>query len=166
VKKTLVLNASYEPLSVVGWKRGFILCNCSIDDKPSARVEKNYDERIEVGDDRVFYKPAVIILRRQISVRPKRVKLTHPAIFKRDSYTCQYCEKKCSPDLVSIDHIIPKSLGGRNIWRNLVAACKPCNNKKSNQTLDECGMELIRLPFTPVWPNNLSTPEEWEEYMF
>lgn len=166
MKKTLVLNASYEPLSVVGWKRGFILCNCSIDDKPSARVEKNYNEKIEAGEDRLFYKPAVIILRRQISVRPKRVKLTHSAIFRRDDYTCQYCEKKCSHDSISIDHIIPKSLGGRNTWRNLAAACMPCNNKKSNQTLDECEMELTRLPFTPVWPNDPDTPEEWEEYLF
>lgn len=166
MKKTLVLNASYEPLSVVGWKRGFVLCNCPIDSSPSARIEKNYDEKIEAGEGRVFYKPAVIVLRRQISVRPKRIKLTHPAIFRRDNYTCQYCEVKCSPQTISIDHIIPKSKGGKNTWANLVTACMSCNNKKSDMTLDQCEMELLRLPFIPVFPNDPNTPEEWEQYLF
>ena len=70
MKKTLILNASYEPLSVVGWKRGLILCNFSIDDQPTARLEKNYEDTINAGEGRIFHKPAVIILRRQISVRP------------------------------------------------------------------------------------------------
>ena len=165
-KKTLVLNATYEPLSVVGWKRGFVLSNFSIDDRPSARVEKNYKERIKMGDNRVFYKPAVVVLRKQIPVRPRRVKLTNSAIFKRDNRVCQYCGIKCSTDVISIDHIIPKSLGGKNTWRNLVTACKPCNNKKGDRTLDECGMKLSRLPFTPVWPNNPNIPREWDGYLF
>ena len=75
MKKTLILNASYEPLAVVGWKRGFVLCHFSIDDKPSARVEKNYQDQIEAGEGRIFYKPAVIVLRRHINVRPKRIRL-------------------------------------------------------------------------------------------
>ena len=151
MKKTLILNASYEPLSVVGWKRGFILCNFSIDDQPSARLEKNYEDTIDAGEGRIFHKPAVIILRRQISVRPKRIKLTSPAIFRRDNSTCQYCGVICTPNTISIDHIIPKSKGG---------------NLKGNKTLDECDLELARLPFTPVWPNDPDTPEEWEEYLF
>ena len=166
MKKTLILNATYEPLSVVGWKRGFVLCNFSIDDRPTARLEKNYEDTINAGEGRIFYKPAVIVLRRQIPVRPKRIKLTHPAVFKRDSYRCQYCGIYCKPDVVSIDHIIPRSKGGKNKWRNLVTACKPCNNVKGDKTLDECEMELNRLPFTPVWPNDTDTPEEWEEYLF
>ena len=133
MKKTLILNATYEPLTVVGWKRGFVLCNFSIDDRPTARLEKNYED---------------------------------PAVFKRDSYQCQYCGIYCKPDVVSIDHIIPRSKGGKNKWRNLVTACKPCNNIKGDKTLDECEMELNRLPFTPVWPNDTDTPEEWEEYLF
>jgi len=166
MKKTLILNATYEPLTVVGWKRGFVLCNFSIDDRPTARLEKNYEDTISAGEGRTFYKPAVIVLRRQIPVRPKRIKLTHPAVFKRDSYQCQYCGMYCKPDVVSIDHIIPRSKGGKNKWRNLVTACKPCNNIKGDKTLDECEMELNRLPFTPVWPNDTDTPEEWEEYLF
>jgi len=165
-KKTLVLNASYEALSVVSWKRGFVLANFSIDDAPSARVEKNYEEEIEVGDDRVFYKPAIVVLRRQIPVRPRRVKLTHSAIFRRDNYTCQYCGIECTADTISVDHIIPKSQGGRNTWRNLVTACKFCNNRKGHKTLDRCEMKLARLPFVPVWPNDPDIPEEWEQYLF
>lgn len=166
MKKTLILNASYEPLAVVGWKRGFVLCHFSIDDEPSARVEKNYEARIDAGDGREFYKPAVIVLRRHISVRPKRIRLNSQAIFRRDDYTCQYCEKKCGPGSISVDHVIPKSKGGKDTWRNLVAACFPCNNKKGHFSLDECDMQLIRLPFTPVFPNDPNTPEEWEEYLF
>ena len=166
MKKTLILNASYEPLAVVGWKRGFVLCHFSIDDKPSARVERNYEDQIEAGEGRIFYKPAVIVLRRQISIRPKRIRLNSQAVFRRDNFTCQYCAKKCSSGEISVDHVIPKSKGGKDTWRNLVAACLPCNNKKSHLSLDECGMELLRLPFTPVFPNDPDTPEEWEEYLF
>ena len=165
MKKTLVLNSSYEPLSIVSWRKGFVLCNFSIDDNPTARTERNYDEMFHTVD-KAFFKPAVVVLRRQIPVRPKRVKLTHSAVFRRDNHTCQYCAVHCAGSMVSIDHVIPKSKGGRNTWNNLVTACVPCNNRKGSKTLDECGMELIRLPFTPVWPNDPNTPNEWEEYLF
>jgi len=166
MKKTLVLNASYEPLVIVGWKRGFVLCNFSIDNKPSARVEKEYGELIQAGENHIFYKPAVIVLRKQIPVRPKRIRLTSSAIFKRDNETCQYCGIKCGKHTISVDHIIPRARGGKNTWRNLVTACVTCNNTKGHLFLNECGMELMRLPFTPVFPNDSSTPEEWEEYLF
>ena len=165
-KKALVLNAGYEPLSVVSWKRGFVLSNFSIDGDPSARTERNYEERIAVGDGRIFYKPAVVVLRKQIPVRPRKVKLTHSAVFRRDNYTCQYCRVRCATDIISVDHVIPKFQGGKNTWRNLVTACKSCNNKKGHRTLDVCEMKLARLPFAPVWPNDPSIPEEWEGHLF
>ena len=165
MKKTLVLNSSYEPLSIVGWRKGFVLCNFSLDGSPSARVEKNYKETFSTVSS-TFKKPSVIVLRRQIPVRPRRVKLTYQAIFRRDSQVCQYCGLQCTSKVTSIDHIIPKSKGGKDTWRNLVTACFPCNNKKGSKTLDECGMSLSRLPFTPVWPNDPGIPSEWEVYLF
>lgn len=165
MKKTLVLNCSYEPLSIVGWRKGFVLCNFSLDGKPSARIEKYYKETFRTVD-KVYKKPSVVVLRKQIPVRPRRVKLTHQAIFRRDNHSCQYCGIDCTSKNISIDHIIPKSKGGKNTWINLVTACVSCNNKKGSKTLDECGMALRRLPFTPVWPNDPDVPAEWEEYLF
>lgn len=164
-KKTLVLNSSYESLSIVSWKKGFVLCHFSIDDTPAARVERNYDERFRTVDQS-FNKPSVIVLRKQIPVRPRRVKLTHQSVFRRDNHQCQYCEVECTSKTISIDHVIPRSRGGKNTWVNLVAACISCNNSKGSKTLDECGLELMRIPFTPVWPNYPNTPNEWEEYLF
>ena len=165
MKKTLVLNSSYEPISIVSWKRGFVLCNFSIDDIPTARVEKNYNETFN-SINQQFNKPAVIVLRKQITVRPKRVKLTHRAVFARDNNICQYCGAKCTPKTISLDHVIPKSKGGKNNWQNLVTACFPRNNFKGDKTLDQTEMQLIRLPFTPVWPNDSEASPEWEEYLF
>ena len=165
MKKCLVLNCSYEPLSIIGWRKAFVLCNFSVDDRPSARVEKEYDETFNTIND-TFKKPSVIVLRKQIPIRPRRVRLSSEAVFKRDNNFCQYCGVKCNSKNISVDHIIPKSKGGKNTWSNLVTACFSCNNKKGSKTLDECGMQLNRLPFTPVWPNDPDTPEEWEDYLF
>ena len=165
MKRTLVLNCSYEPLSIIGWRKAFVLCNFSLDNRPSARVEREYEETFRTVSAE-YKKPSVVVLRKQISVRPRRVKLSSEEVFKRDNRLCQYCGIKCTDKIISIDHIIPKSKGGRNTWNNLVTACFACNNKKGSKTLDQCDMELSRLPFTPVWPNDPDTPEEWEDYLF
>jgi 5-methylcytosine-specific restriction endonuclease McrA len=75
--------------------------------------------------------------------------LTNHALFKRDENRCLYCGDHFPDSLLTRDHIIPSSKGGKDVWQNVVAACKRCNNHKGCMTLEEAGMELLALPFTP-----------------
>ena len=75
---------------------------------------------------------------------------TKKNIFIRDMSHCQYCKKKLSLDNSSIDHVIPRSKGGKNVWENVVLSCIPCNTKKGNKTLEEIGFKLSNFPIHPT----------------
>lgn len=75
--------------------------------------------------------------------------LTNGALFARDNYQCLYCGKYFGTQSLSRDHVHPVSRGGKDRWENVVAACKRCNQYKSNYLLDEIGMQLLALPFRP-----------------
>ncbi|MDR2212671.1 MAG: HNH endonuclease [Pseudomonadales bacterium] len=81
--------------------------------------------------------------------RPKKASLNNRILFRRDQNLCMYCGKEFADRDLSCDHIIPTSRGGRNTWRNVVAACKRCNHYKQNRTPEEAGMELLALPYEP-----------------
>ena len=86
---------------------------------------------------------------------PKREipNLTNENLFGRDLRICAYCGKEFHNHLLTNDHIIPRSKGGKHAWTNCVTACKRCNHHKADRLLSECNMELLYVPYTP-------TPEE------
>ncbi len=90
--------------------------------------------------------PQVIILTNYNDVHVKAMKFSPRALYKRDNYTCQYCNKKKKSDELSIDHVIPRSKNGATSWENCVTACFKCNNKKSDRTLKETGYTLNVKP--------------------
>jgi 5-methylcytosine-specific restriction endonuclease McrA len=94
--------------------------------------------------------PTVIICKNYNAIPMLEVKLNHERIIERDNYTCQYSGKKFHPDEVkkkaSIDHIIPRSRGGKDSWDNLVLCDKDINSMKANKTPEEAGLKLIRKP--------------------
>jgi len=75
--------------------------------------------------------------------------LTNRALFRRDQNICLYCGNQCKEVHLSRDHIKPMSRGGQDIWTNVVTACKRCNARKGDRLPDECGLELLALPYTP-----------------
>lgn len=75
--------------------------------------------------------------------------LTNRALFKRDDYHCLYCGKPFNFLGLSRDHVLPTSRGGLDRWENVVAACKRCNQHKSNHLLEEIQLSLIALPYRP-----------------
>ena len=75
--------------------------------------------------------------------------LTNKSLFRRDQNLCLYCGRSFLDRELTRDHVLPISRGGRDLWRNVVAACRRCNQHKSNRLLDECSMELLALPYTP-----------------
>ncbi len=79
----------------------------------------------------------------------KKPALTNKILFRRDQNLCLYCGKTFADRDLSCDHVIPTSRGGRNVWKNVVAACRRCNHFKQNRTPEEAGMELLALPYEP-----------------
>ncbi|MFC1936128.1 HNH endonuclease [Chloroflexota bacterium] len=137
----LVLNANYEPLNVCTTRRALGLM---VADK--ATLVQNGRGYIR-GVSRDYQAPSVIRLIAMIK-RPRPViKLSKAEVFRRDNYVCQYCGKHTSN--LTIDHIIPRSIGGTHTWDNLVAACPHCNHRKGGRTAQQANMRLLSAPKAP-----------------
>ncbi|MGQ9592597.1 MAG: HNH endonuclease [Planctomycetota bacterium] len=93
--------------------------------------------------------PEVIVLRFCEKYLCPRVVFSRRNLFRRDRNTCQYCGRKRPTEELSIDHILPRSLGGRSEWTNCVVACLECNSKKGNRTLAAARMTVLRSPREP-----------------
>lgn len=76
--------------------------------------------------------------------------LNNQALFARDAHMCMYCGGQFPPRGLSRDHIVPLSQGGSDSWKNVVTACKRCNNRKAGRTPERAGMELLAVPFVPT----------------
>jgi 5-methylcytosine-specific restriction endonuclease McrA len=81
--------------------------------------------------------------------------LTNPALFARDGYLCLYCGQAFSARVLTRDHVVPASRGGRDEWANVVSACRSCNQRKNNRTPTEWGVELIAVPYVPCYAQHL-----------
>jgi 5-methylcytosine-specific restriction endonuclease McrA len=144
--RTLVLNAGYEPLAVVSFKRALILVLNNkatvLAGAPETTVHSAHDE---------FELPSVILLARYVRIPGSRnVPVSRRGVLRRDGHTCAYCSRPAN----TIDHVQPRSKGGRDTWENLVACCFACNNRKGDKTLSEIGWKLgftPRMPSGNVW---------------
>lgn len=163
--RVLVLNFNYEPLNVCQLKRAIVLLL-----KKKAEVLE-YDSIKIHSEKQIFEAPSIIKLLYLVKKPRTVVKLSRHSILARDNFSCQYCGKK-SEDL-TIDHIIPKRLGGKKVWENLVSACKKCNAKKADKTLKQANMHLIKKPkaitFLPLYSLSkdlsLANYEKWKKYL-
>lgn len=159
--RSLVLNATYEPLSVVSGRRAAVLVLNERADMvhPSGDVLRSARVEVEV--------PSVVRLRYFVRVPyPRRNAITRRGVFARDGNRCQYCGAKAE----SIDHIRPRSKGGPHTWDNVVAACRPCNTKKRDRLLKDTNMRLRRPPRPPGRTGWVAiavgtVPESWTQYL-
>jgi 5-methylcytosine-specific restriction endonuclease McrA len=159
--RSLVLNATFEPLAVVSERRAVVLVLDEKADLVHASEDRWHAERIEVEV------PSVVRLRRYVRVPYRRIApLNRRAVFARDAHTCQYCGRRAE----SIDHVVPRSRGGAHVWENVVAACSPCNTAKRDRLVHETSM---RLRSRPAAPRQLSwvaavvgqVPDPWTPYL-
>ena len=161
MNSALVLNASYEPLSVVSSRRATCLV---LSDK--AEMLEN-DGRVIHSEKLSFPSPSVIRLRYMVKVPfVRRAALSRRAIFARDDHRCQYCGDHAD----SIDHVMPRSRGGEHSWENVAAACRSCNLDKRDRTPDEAGMRLAkpcRAPRSSAWVivSVSGIPDTWRRYL-
>ena len=139
----LLLNADYEPLNVCDLRRAFRLLFGE-----KAKVIE-YDHT-EIRTPTVTLRaPSVIKLQYRIKRPRPRVRLSRREVFARDGHVCVYCGERTQQ--LTLDHVVPRSTGGRSTWENLVLACMPCNVRKGNRLPDEARMPLIRQPRKPRW---------------
>jgi len=160
--RTLVLNAGYEPLAVVSFRRALMLVM-----NGKATVLARDDAHPVFGIHDAFDRPSVIVLRRYVRVpHSRQVPLTRRGVLRRDGNRCAYCGGFAS----TIDHVMPRSRGGADTWENLVACCLRCNNVKSDRTPAEMGWRLRVQPKAPhgtAWlVRGIERPQPaWETFL-
>ena len=138
----LLLNQNFIPLTVCSARRAVVMVWAG-----KAEIIESTGKYIHSISMR-FDVPSVIRLLVFVKISYSlNIQLTKQNIIKRDHGVCQYCGK--SEGIMTVDHVIPRSLGGDESWGNLVCACSDCNNKKDDKTLHEAGMELIKKPKKP-----------------
>ena len=159
----LVLNVDYEPLNVCSTARaiGLLLVE-------KAEIVQNGRGQIRAAT-RAYERPSVIRMQYKVHRPRPRVRLSKREIFRRDSFSCQYCGQPSAH--LTLDHVLPRHRGGKYEWENLVSACPQCNRRKGNRTPQEAGMLLVRTPAEPspsavyLYGRYLEQNNEWAEYL-
>lgn len=163
-KQVLVLNAGYEPLSLVSVRRAVVLLL-----REKAEMLEATQSMLQ-GANYSLPVPLVIRLVHYVRLPHRRVPATRAAIMLRDGFICQYCGATPGRHELTVDHVVPRSRGGRHDWLNLVTACKHCNQVKGSSLLSEVDMRLLRKPFEPnyvalVLLSNPVAAAHWERLM-
>lgn len=165
--RSLLLNASYEPIKVVSWQKALILWF-------QGKVEVIEYHSIFARSVRAsFQLPSV--MRLKTYVRPRglgAVRFCRENVYIRDNFTCQYCAKRLPSKSLTLDHVVPVSHAGPKSWTNVVSACRECNQRKANRTPKTANMPLLKEPKAPHWlptadleirPGNV--PATWIQYL-
>ncbi|MEM1000229.1 MAG: HNH endonuclease [Bacteroidota bacterium] len=160
--KVLVLNQDYQAISVCTAERAFILVFLN-----KAETIANNKAKVLRSMNETFSYPSIIRLVRYVHLPYKRVALSRQNIFKRDGYQCVYCSSR---DNLTLDHVIPRSKGGRDSWHNLVTACQKCNTQKGDRTPEEAEMPMSHKPFRPSFIMYLrefsgKVSDDWKPYL-
>jgi 5-methylcytosine-specific restriction endonuclease McrA len=159
----LLLNSTYEPLNVINVKRALRLVM-------SGKAGSVESDGLGIRTiSTTFPQPHVVKMAYYVRRPIQRVKFTKRTVLARDSYTCQYCGVQ-TRDL-TLDHVLPKTLGGETIWTNVVAACRRCNGAKGGRTLKDSGFVLRRAPKEPRFLPYLrlvrnAYQKTWDKYLF
>lgn len=155
----LVLNANYEPINICNTRRAI---NLVLGGK--AMLVLNGRGEIKTVS-RSYPRPSIIRLEKMVKRPRPRVKLSKREILRRDEYTCQYCGQRASN--LTIDHIIPRHMGGGHNWENLVTACPSCNHRKGGRTVEQAQMRLLHKPGEPplsaryIFGRHLNENHDW-----
>lgn len=164
-KTTLVLNTSYEPLSVISWEDAITSLFTE-----KADVVEEYDDVIRSTHAEMRI-PAVIKVRKYVRKPVKDLKFSRVNVYARDEYRCQYCGDKCSPSELTYDHVLPRSKGGQTDWLNIVTCCYACNAKKGGRTPEQAKMKLRKKPVRPKAVPHIEfrftskIPDQWVDYV-
>jgi 5-methylcytosine-specific restriction endonuclease McrA len=186
-RKVLVLNKSWAPVNIVPVKDAIAMLFPENGEKPRARIidaandfatftwedwaniRPEEGENVIRGVGRDFRIPEVILLTMYDKTTRRKVRFSRRAIYKRDAFTCQYCGGMPGTEELTIDHVIPRCLGGQTTWLNCIVACVKCNSRKDNKTLKQAGMKLRKEPHKPKFDlfviERKVVPKSWTNFL-
>ncbi len=167
--RILVLNRLWQPVNIIGVKRGFSLLF-----QDYAQVIHSAAENFDILDFNGWMEfcvenpssnlddhihtvrlslriPKVLLLRSYDRLPIREMKFNRQNLFERDGFRCQYCNQTFLPKELNLDHVIPRDRGGKTSWENVVTSCIRCNSRKGNRLPHEAGMRLARRPQKPKW---------------
>ena len=166
---TLILNADYNPLSLIpisaiSWKDAIKLMYLQ-----HATVVEWHNNWTVNSPSTTFTVPSVMILAAYIK-KKHHVKLTRSNLLLRDNFACQYCGSKLNNSELSIDHVMPKAVGGKTSWSNLTSACRNCNMVKGHKLHMKPYVAPVKPDYFQLLENarriNLTVPDEkWLPYL-
>ena len=159
IPRILRLNIAGQPVDWVNWQEAVCLYAREIViwtlGDPVLRVRGGHS-RLD-GSQSSLDVHSIIACDGRVMAQPKGVPpLTNEALFRRDLSVCLYCGGTFADGDLTRDHVVPGSRGGRDTWDNVVAACRRCNHHKGNRLPQECGMELLALPYVPNFAEYLA----------
>ena len=187
--RILVLNRLWQPVNIVGVKRGFsLLCQ---DYAQVIHTSEGTFEILDFGNWVAFSEeypptnpsdsiqtvrlslriPKVLLLRIYDRLPIHEMKFNRQNLFERDGFRCQYCTRAFLSKDLNLDHVIPRDRGGKTSWENVVTSCIRCNSRKGNRLPHEAGMRLVRRPQRPRWRPFVSSLAEdrcddsWIQFM-
>jgi len=140
---TLKLDSAYKPIEIISWQDAISLVITG-----KAYVVESYEKFIRSAKES-WKVPAVIVLKKFIKLEYLSFSCTRKNILLRDDYTCQYCATRFNSEKLTLDHVIPRSRGGKRSWLNIVAACQRCNQRKGSMLTYEAKMFPINNPIMP-----------------
>ncbi len=165
MQPTLLLNATYEPLMIIGWQRAIILVVLGKSDVLEEYTRSVHSVRLDIR------LPSVLRLRQRVRRCDPQVRFSRAAIYRRDEHRCQYCGRHFPARALTYDHVHPRSRGGQTVWTNIVTCCVPCNRRKADKNLRESGMRLLTTPHRPRWRVSIGDalgiglPDSWGFYL-
>jgi hypothetical protein len=174
--QTLVLDANYRPIDIFDWKKAV---KKILGDR-AEMLEAYVDDEIGEEWKSAMECPSVIRLLHFIQKTKdyrRFQKLTRRNVLLRDNHECQYCSCHLTTKNLSWDHVVPRDMGGKTTWQNIVSACQKCNIKKANKSLADSGMILKKKPFAPklvageykhsLFADLKKLPsEKWRQYIY
>lgn len=170
-KKVLVLNKDYRPLFLISWKKAFLKIY-----QNKANVVSYYEDFTVQSKHTTHQVPSVIVLKRYVNSEFRKLKSTKNLkkynIFIRDCFKCQYCGDVFDKKNLTVDHVTPRSKGGKTDYNNLVTSCQPCNAKKGDKLPNQINMfplnlprELSRVDFLRFSITQNGVEKDWEPYV-
>lgn len=168
--EVLVLSHCYEPIGRISWQRAITLWWTD-----KVEIIEEYEDRVIRTVSSALKVPAVVRFLKAVRKRNRSIKFSRENVYLRDHSACAYCGRKITRREATYDHVVPRKLGGKTTWDNIVIACVPCNQRKGGRTPEQARMKLRIKPVRPkslppvngmTLPAGVTMPTKWKAYLF